>query len=60
MKVQELLKVPTPENYPLILKCLSAPVAVEKELVDVLYSHRYWWAQMAWNVRMLCVSMQLL
>lgn len=63
MKVQELLKVPSPENrlmllqlgmnetarslvvealshaenYPLILKCLSAPVAVEKELVDPMF-----------------------
>ena len=63
MKVQELLKVPLPENrlmllqlgmnetarslvvkalshaenYPLILKCLSAPVAVEKELVDPMF-----------------------
>lgn len=66
MKVQELLKVPSPENYPLILKYLSAPVAVEKELVDpmfygVLHSttrvfSRVLGTLMAWNVRMLCVS----
>lgn len=48
MKVQELLKVPSPENrLMLILKCLgtahdfvgslSAPVAVEKELVDPMF-----------------------